>query len=140
MHSLIFLSLGTAAFLAVEEAAKSGEPPQKKELFAQEDWYKSQPGKEQTFVGVVQKAAGGGIGFGRFNPYRLVMTAGKLKEVREIYIGGQQQQLAPYVGKTVKIIGKAVDMEVVGQKHREIWPARLELITGKGASEKPAPR
>jgi hypothetical protein len=28
----------------------------------------------------------------------------------------------------VKIIGKAVDREIESQLHREIWPARLEVL------------
>ncbi len=54
------------------------EPPAKKELFARESWYKDQPGKEKAFVGVLERVKGkGGIGFGRFNPYRLVITRDK---------------------------------------------------------------
>jgi len=45
--------------------------------------------------------------------------------------------LAPYVGKRIKLIGKAVDMEVVGRQHREIWAARLEVLPD--AEEKPEP-
>ncbi|HYT93589.1 MAG TPA: hypothetical protein VEL76_33025, partial [Gemmataceae bacterium] len=62
---------------AGEAAARQKEsPPAKKELFANEGWYKSQKGEEQAFVGVLQKIdRGKGVaGFGRFNPYRLVMN------------------------------------------------------------------
>ena len=97
---------------------------QAKDLFAKEDWYKGQPGKEQTFEGVLQRARRGGAGFGRFNPYRLRMRGG----TREVYVGSQGQLLEPYVGKRVRLTGKAVDMEVEGRQHREIWPARLEVV------------
>jgi hypothetical protein len=118
MLSVMLLSLTVAV---AEQPVK--EPPAKLELFAAEDWYRGQKGKEEEFVGVLERVKEGGVGFGRFNPYRLRME----KEVREVYVGGKTEVLAPYVGKKVKLIGKAVDMEVEGQKHREIWPARLEV-------------
>lgn len=97
------------------------------ELFAKEAFYKEQPGKEQDFVGVLKKAERkGGVGFGRFNPYRLEMD----KDTREVYVGGKPDVLKAYVGSRVRITGKPVDMEVEGSKHREIWPARLEVIAG----------
>src|SRR5262245_30768958 len=62
------------------------------ELFAAESFYKDQPGKEQEFIGVLKKAdKGGGIGFGRFNPYRLEMS----KDMREVYVGGKPNVLLP---------------------------------------------
>jgi hypothetical protein len=119
------------------------EPPAKKELFAKEEWYRTQAGKEESFIGVLQKLErkGGLVGFGRFNPYRLVMDEGKGKKtVREVYVGGKMELLAPYVGKRLRLIGKAVDMEVEGQNHHEIWPARLEVQAEPKAdpSESPA--
>jgi hypothetical protein len=117
------------AFAALDE--KSGDPSKKetpaakKELFAKEGWYRDQEGKEQDFVGVLEKSKNAGrIGFGRNNPYRLVMKG----DVREVYIGGKPQILAEYVGKTIKLTGKAVDIGVEGKRHREIWPARLEVV------------
>jgi hypothetical protein len=101
------------------------DPPAKKELFAKEEWYKKQEGKEQEFVGVLEKSKDAGrIGFGRMNPYRLVMKG----DTREVYIGGKPQILAEYVGKTIKLTGKAVDIGVEGKRHREIWPAQVELV------------
>ena len=66
--SLLFGALG-------EDSSKAKEPPAKKELFAQEDWYKGQKGEERAFVGVVERGGRpeGVVGFGRNNPYRLVM-------------------------------------------------------------------
>jgi hypothetical protein len=40
------------------------------------------------------------------------------------------------VGKKIKLTGKAVDMEVEGTVHKEIWPARLELIAAEKKEEK----
>src|SRR3954471_1698778 len=100
--------------------ATKDDPPAKKDLFAKEEWYQKAEGKEQDFVGVLEKSKDAGkIGFGRMNPYRLVMKG----DVREVYIGGKPQILADYVGKTIKLMGKAVDIGVEAKNHREIWPA-----------------
>jgi hypothetical protein len=137
-------TLTTALLLAATadpaKADKDGPAP-KLELFAKEDWYKDQKGKEDDFVGVLQfKDPKGAVGFGRVNPYTLVMGDGDKKTTREVYVGGKPELLTPYIGKKVKLTGKAVDMEVEGQKHNEIWPARLELIVDdkpKGKDDKP---
>jgi hypothetical protein len=107
------------------------EPPGKKELFAGEDWYRAQEGKEQEFVGVLRYTprAKDVVGFGRFNPYRLEM--GGKPGTREVYVGGQDELLKGYIGRSVKLTGKPVDMEVEGTMHREIWPARVELVPQK---------
>ena len=104
------------------------DPPARKELFAREDWYQNEKGKEQDFVGVLKYTprAKGVVGFGRFNPYKLEFTAEK--GFREVYIGGKEDILKEYAGKKVKITGKPVDMEVEGRNHREIWPARVEVL------------
>ena len=47
--------------------------------------------------------------------------------VREVYIGGKPDTLKEYVGKSVKITGKPVELGVEGKLHKEIWPARIEL-------------
>jgi hypothetical protein len=151
MRSVAVLGLLFAWTVAVASEKPTGDNlPARKVLFAQEEWYRTQPGKEQDFVGVLEKVKGaGGIGFGRFNPYRLVMTVvekRKVKEIvdgrvvekevteqkkvtREVHVGGKPELLAEYVGKRVKLVGKAVDMEVEGKQHHEIWPARIELAT-----------
>jgi hypothetical protein len=135
MNAVLLLTL-LAASPAADPPAKD-EPPAKKELFAAEDWYKGEKGKEEEFVGTLSKEKAGGVGFDRFNPFRLTMTDAKgNKTVREVYGGGKDDLLNPYVGKKVKLVGKAVDMEVEGKSHREIWPARLELIADEKKDEK----
>jgi hypothetical protein len=117
------LLLSSAVAVAPEPQPK--EPPAKLDLFGKEDWYQKQEGKEQEFVGTLDRLVRKGeVGVGRFNPYRLKMD----KDTREVYVGGKLEVLLPYVGKRVKLTGKAVDMEVEGTKHREIWPARLEVL------------
>lgn len=131
------LSLLLTASLSSVCCGAVGDPPAKNapaklELFAKEDWYRGQEGKEQDFVGVLRqiKRAKGVVGFGRFNPYRLEMAGNK---IREVYVGGKPALLAPYAGKKVKLTGKAVDMEVEGRQHHEIWPARLAVLAADGA-------
>ena len=119
MTSLILL-LTPATILA---------PAKKKELqlFGNERWYKSELAAEKEFVGVLKHIKGRAIGFGRFNPYRLEME----KETREVYLGGKPNLLKDYIGKRVRIKGKAVDIGVEGKLHREIWPASLTVVAKK---------
>ncbi len=129
MLSLLTLLLGAAVAAPAEKA----EPPAKKELFANEDWYKNQKGKEEMFEGTLEFKEQKGVGFGRYNPYRLVMK----NDAREVYVGSQGKLLQPYIGKRIRLIGKAVDMEVEGRNHREIWAARLEVLTEEKPKESP---
>jgi hypothetical protein len=161
MRAVLVLAL-CAPFAAVAPAPEGKDnPPAKKELFAKEDWYKDQKGKEETFNGTLQKKKdAGGIGVvQRFNPYQLVATitvnapvtetvevAENVNGVivkktvvvtrlvpetrmtaRDVYVGGKNEILDGYIGKTVKITGKAVMMELEGAKLDEIWPAAIEL-------------
>jgi PrcB C-terminal len=140
MLALVLTALTGFAAAGPAPGAKE-QAPLKKDLFANEAWYKAQKGEERTFVGVLRRVERGKgvVGFGRFNPYRLEMDEKGKKDVREVYVGGKPDLLAPYVGKRVKLTGKAVDMEVEGRNHREIWPARLELLQAEPPREKPVP-
>lgn len=116
------------AALAAPAAEPEKGPAAKKELFAKEDWYTGEKGKEADFTGVLKynPPAKGRVGFGRHNPFRLEM--GGKAGVREVYVGGKDDLLKAYAGRRVKITGKPVDMEVEGRFHKEIWPARVELL------------
>lgn len=100
------------------------------ELFGGEGWYKSQEGPEQEFEGLLVKlpAAGQPTIYMRFNPFRLKMD----KSQRELYAGGKPAILEPFVGKRVRIAGKAVDTTVEGKTFYEIWPARLTVLAASG--------
>ena len=114
----------SVAFLSAPALAEKSAPKKKLTLFAGEAWYKKQAGKVQTFEGVLTRVKrGGAVGFGRFNPYRLRMDNG----IREVYMGGRKT-LEPYVGKRIRLVGKAVNMRVEGSFHREIWPAELTTL------------
>jgi len=129
MLSTLLLALLTPALAA---DAPREEPPAKKELFAKEKWYTDQKGKEQDFVGVLESVPDPGFTtLQRHNPYRLVMTVEGKKVTRTVYVGAEKKILAPYVGKKVKLTGKAVDFELEGQNLREIWPARVEIVAEK---------
>src|SRR3954451_5873693 len=119
--------LGTVSLLTlVGTAPAADQPPPRKELFGREDWYRGLQAREEVFEGVLEKVERGkGVpGFARFNPYRLVLPSG----TREVYVGAQGHLLEPYIGQRVRLTGKAVDMEVEGMQHHEIWPARLEVL------------
>jgi PrcB C-terminal len=115
--------------------------PDPVELFAKEGWYKDAKGAEVEFVGVLRKAKQDDnvVGFGRNNPFRLEMDGNK---VREVHVGGNLKILDPYVGKKIKLVGKAVDMEVEGRNHKEIWPASLVVLADdkKDAGKGDAPK
>jgi hypothetical protein len=120
--------------------ALAADPPAKKELFAAQPWYKEQAGKEQTFTGqLVYKPLPAGTGvLGRYNAFTLEAASGRKKTFFEVYSGGKDDLLKPYANKTITLTGKRVDIEAIGTKHREIWPARLLVVAAKPA-EPPAP-
>src|SRR5262245_6683305 len=129
MLTTVFLALTWAA-PAAPEPAKKDDPPAKKDLFSKEKWYKDQKGKEQVFEGVLRykPLPKDTAIIGRHNAFTLEMTVAGKKDVREVYVGGKPELLKPYADKRVKITGKAVEMEVVGKVHREVWPASVELV------------
>jgi len=89
-------------------------------LFADEQWYKDQPGNEAEFIGVLEAApaqAGADTRM-RASFYRL--------GERAVYTGAKKAPaLDALVGKRVLLAGKAVDMELGGRRVREIWPASV---------------
>ncbi len=130
MLSVVFASLVFAV----------GGPTPEVELFAKEDFYKELKAPVQNFTGILKKTDRGDnvVGIGRYNAFRLEMDGGK---VREVYVGAQAKRFDPYVGKNVKLIGKAMEIEVVGRVHHEIWAGSLVVLTGdkkegKGAGMK----
>jgi hypothetical protein len=157
MRAILLLIL----FAVVVQAApdeKKDTPSKSKELFVKEAWYKDQPGKEETFEGMLTKKKGdGGIGLvQRFNPYQLATVTEttavvpirrgrnllilekrtvKKEMTRDIYVAGKVDILDDFVGKKVKLIGKTVDMTLEGQALHEIWPARIELVDDNEKAE-----
>src|SRR5262249_16107316 len=121
--STMILTLAVSASLLTPSA----DPPASKELFAKEAWYKDEKTKEQTFAGVLQYTprAKDTVGTGPFKGYRLEIGD---KKYREVNGAGNESALKPYVNYMVKFTGKAVDTEVEGTKHLEIWPGFIELV------------
>jgi hypothetical protein len=119
----MIVTLAVAASLLTPAA----DPPASKELFAKEVWYKEEKAKEQTFTGVLQYVprAKDAVGLWRYNAFRLEMGD---KKYREVYLAGNKAILKPYTGYMVKFTGKAVDTDVEGTKHAEIWPGFIELV------------
>jgi hypothetical protein len=132
MLPLLLLSFALAEAPQKDKDKTKAEPPARKELFAKENWYKDQKGKEETFTGVLRYKPQKGVGIGRYNPFTLEIEGkDKKKDIREVYVGGKDALLKDYAGKKVTFTGKAVEMEVVGKIHREVWPARVELVKEK---------
>ena len=125
---LLTVLTGGPVVEASAQPPQKGEPPQKMELFAKEGWYKEQKGQEKEFTGVLQRVdrGKGVVGFGRFNPYRLQMD----KDVREFYVGGKMELLAPYVGKRVKLRGALPGVDDRFQQHLTL---RLSTHVGEKA-------
>jgi hypothetical protein len=89
-------------------------------LFADEDWYKKQKGEEHVFSGTLE-------GLPADNGMNMMMRASFYKlGARNLYTGaGKVAALDALVGKKVEIRGKAVEMDLEGQKLRELWPATV---------------
>lgn len=128
--SLISVCLSLA--LGVPDPGATAPPkPAPLPLFANEAWYKDASGAEKGFEGTVElNPAPGEIGRPkRFNTYRLVWsTSDGTKVTREIYAPGKAQFIGLYVGKRIRLVGKAVDTKADDKTYAEIWPARLEPV------------
>jgi hypothetical protein len=154
MFAALLLTVLMSAPAVQSDAKKDPTPkveqPAKKvvEVFAGEDFYKKQDGKEEEFVGRLERLnSGGKTIYGRNNPYRVVVVqyrevpvdvvvgkeVVKVKEKRaeatalDMYVAGKAELLVPFVGKQVKITGKWVMVKQEGKTYPEIWPARVEL-------------
>lgn len=118
---------------ASARAAESGTDPAGDaiKLFADEGWYKQQPGKELVFRGkleAVQPPQASSLM--RNARYRLADRA--------VYTGGQKvSALDNLVGSVIEVRGKAVDMHLEGQEIKEIWPASAQAV--KRAPDLPKP-
>ena len=95
------------------------------DLLANEEWYRTQPGAEADFEGVLESVPRPKLGFGGRLPFQLVMA----DESRDVYVGARTELLQPYVGKRVRLTGKTVEREVEGRHRREIWPARITALS-----------
>jgi hypothetical protein len=99
----------------------ASDPPNARVLFAEAPWYRQAAAKERTYEGVLRKEASPMATSGRWNPVRLITDQ---QNVHPIYLGSDTHLLDPYLGRRVRLEGKA--MEVLGQQ--EIWPARITPI------------
>ena len=89
-------------------AAPVPEEPEPVALFAAEDWYKNQAGKEQEFTGIlIELRREGRAGFGRYNAYRLILEGDK-REMREVYVGSKPDLLRDEIGLTPERIAESV--------------------------------
>lgn len=103
------------------------EEPASVALFADAAWYKDQPAKEETFAGVLTRFTRTGPIGPRFNAYRLILD-GDAPDLHEVHVADKGDAVAPFVGKKVKLVGKAVETDADGRRLREVWPARLVVL------------
>jgi hypothetical protein len=101
-----------------------------------ETLYREAKGEEARFEGFLERNAGSGrLGSAtHFNAYRItwIDAAGK-PGGREVFVPGKAHLLAEYLGQRVRLIAKAIDTEADGKTYHELWPARLETLTGAAA-------
>ena len=141
----MFVTLTAALLLGAPpaEPAAADAPPARLQLFADEAGTRIKKARKNPLPACCRgrrQPPAGTVGFGRVNPYRLTMTDDKGQTTeREVYVGARPELLAPYVGHKVRLVGKAVDAEVEGKSHAEIWPARLELLDAPLPPPLPAP-
>jgi hypothetical protein len=125
---LALASLASAA--DTQPATTSASAPAESkwtDLYANEDWYKSHPEKEQTFTGTLQRVSEAAVGISmRAHVYKLGN--------RLLYPGKKHDALEKLVGKPVEIKGKPYDENLEGQALSEIWPA---AVRPKPAETKP---
>jgi len=110
----VLLVMGGTVTAADKEADSEGEWFK---LFADEGWYKQQPGKEQVFRGKLESVQPP-------QASTLMRSAVYRVEGRAVYTGGRKvASLNKLVGSEIEIRGKAVDMHMEGQAVGEVWPA-----------------
>ena len=108
------VSLGMTAIQAVSASEKWAT------LFADEPWYRDQPGPEREFRGLLEVRPDGN------SPGALQRRAFYRLGERGVYTGAARlDSLDALAGSQVVIRGKAVDMHLEGALVREIWPASV---------------
>ncbi|MFB3894287.1 MAG: hypothetical protein ACE15C_19965 [Phycisphaerae bacterium] len=89
-------------------------------LFANEQWYKQQAGKEEVFTGKLEAVPNAG------GPSTRMRTSFYKLGDRTVYTGARKvKALDDLVGKKVEMRGKGVSMNLEGQALSEIWPAAV---------------
>lgn len=97
------------------------------DIYAKEDWYRSELVEERSLVGVLRERDPQLSPWGRGYFYTLVID----QEELPIYTGKREPALTPFIGNTVVIVGKLVDRELPDSTtfNGEIWPASIGKIT-----------
>lgn len=121
MRVAALLVLVAGSSVAAENGAVPADDGIK--LFADADWYKQQPGKEEVFRGKLESVQ---------PPQASTLMRNAFYKLagRAIYTGGKKvDALDKRVGAEVEIQGKAVDMNLEGQSIKEIWPASVRTVS-----------
>jgi hypothetical protein len=118
--------LAIAFVLAAGCSAAHPEPVSVHPLFADEPWYRAKTQPERTFEGtLIENPAPREKHY--FRPSNRYLLKGA--ETWEVYTPSRDEVLAPFLGTRVRLIGKLVETDIEGVQRREIWPARLEVLS-----------
>lgn len=89
-------------------------------LFTDEDWYRDMPGEEKVFTGKLEAIRHEGEVSTLMRPMYYTLAG------RSVYTAGKQvKALDDLVGFEVEVRGKPYDLDLEGQKLREIWPSAV---------------
>jgi len=92
-------------------------------VYGNVDWYRSRPEPEETWTGTLAErevSVGPESRGGLF--FVLITDMGPLS----VYAANVERQLASFLGRSVRVRGKLVDLGPPGQE-KELWPASMEL-------------
>ena len=104
-----------------EEISEDDESPGPLNVFSQESFYRQRSEPEEVLVGILQAAPVREGPNTRDMPFKLVVGT----ETYSVYVAGfDHAALLPFVGCTVKVIGKRIDQRAEGYGI-EIWIATL---------------
>jgi hypothetical protein len=119
--------MNSALLLAVMAQLPLGDPAPAV-VFGREQWYQTVKGDEEAFTGTLERIPGAGRN--SRNALCLVMGDDGKNNTREVFVGGNNQALLPYLNKRVRITGMSIDIKVDGRMKYEIWPGKIELVGG----------
>jgi hypothetical protein len=123
------------AVKVLEEAAEGGEEKEPEadeggkwvEACGGEGWYKGQEGKEEIFTGVLKANPAAE------RPSTLMRTHYYVLGEWRVFTGGRRvKALEKLVGRPVRILGKAVEMNLEGQHLKELWPNGVREVKPAG--------
>jgi hypothetical protein len=126
-RSLAAVAMTAAVFFGGCQGSGAGEPANAAvEIFAAQEWYRARPEREEEWEGVLEKLDPT-IGPAGRTTLTFALRTGERR--LPIYAAGVQDRLAPYVGRSVLVTGKLVDLSSEGLG-KELWVATIRPTAG----------